>query len=189
MKRFQALVVVGMLSVGANAIAASGSLNEFKPRYMPVLVQVDSKGKVTDVSPSTDLSPRFSRLLHQNLDEMITQPATDHGRPVSSQFVINLALQVSPRKEGDYLANFAYVSSSPVPNGSWYWVKINGHRLALANRNDFGRTQRMYFNQTRGGYQPTNVPNSYQHAPTPTIQNAIRSTSIPVASPHSGQGH
>jgi hypothetical protein len=188
MKRVHALIFFGMLSVGANAIAASGSLNDFKPRYMPVLVQVDSKGKVTNVSPSTELTPQFDRLLHRNLDELISQPAMDHGRPVSSQFVINLALQVKPRKDGDYLANFTYVSSSPVPNGSWYWVKINGHRLALANRNDFNRQQRMYFNGNRNGYQPRNIPN-YPRTPAPAIQNAARSTPMPVASPSSRGGH
>lgn len=186
MKPVHALILLGVLSVGANANAGSGSLNDFTPKYLPVLVQVNSRGKITDVSSSTQLSPKFDRLLRQNLDEMIHQPAIDHGRPVSSQFVINLALQVTPRKEGDYLANFAYLSTSPVPNGSWYWVKINGHRLALASRDNMSRQQHMYFNEYPGGYRPIN--NNYQRSSTPAIQNAIRSTSMPVSSPRP-RGH
>lgn len=173
------MVFAGVMTVGAGAaMASSGSLNEFRPGFMPVLVHVDARGKVTDVSPSTELSPRVNRLLRQNLDEMISKPATEHGRPISSQFVINLSMQASPRPEGDYLARFVYVSSSPVPDGSWYWVHIDGHRLALANRNDFNRHQRLYFDNRRG-YPMRNFPN-YSHMPTPPIQNTVRSAPGPA---------
>lgn len=191
MKLFHALVIAGtLIAAGNTALADSGSLNHFKPRYLPVLVQVDSKGKVTDVSPSIQLTPQFDRLLHQNLDNLITGPAIDHGRPISSQFVINLALQVSPRKEGDYLAKFAYMSISPVPSGSWYWVHVDGHRLELASRNSLDRQPRMHFNENRGNYRPSNVPH-YPHAPAPAIRNAARSTPMPVSSPNpsSSRGH
>lgn len=64
MKPFLPLVVFGMLTVGSGAVLASSwSLNEFKPKVMPVLVQVDSQGKVTDASPANELPPRFDRLL------------------------------------------------------------------------------------------------------------------------------
>ena len=183
MKRFHLMALAAALAFGGNtAIASSGSLNEFRPNVLPVLVHVDAKGKVTEVSPSDELSPKVNRLLRQTLDEMITKPATEHGRPVSSQFVINLAVQASPRPEGDYLAQFVYVSSSPVPNGSWYWVHIDGHRLALANRNDLlNRQPRLYFDRPHT-YPAGNISN-YPRMPSPPIQNAARSAPSPAPKP------
>lgn len=182
MHRFPMMALAGVLAAGGSAaMANSGSLNEFRPGIMPVLVHVDARGKVTEVSPSAELSPKISRLLRQNLDQMISKPATEHGRPISSQFVVNLALQASPRQQGDYLAQFVYVSSSPVPNGSWYWVHIDGHRLALANRNDFNRQLRFRF-EGRRGYPARNFPNPSRMA-SPPIQNAARSAPAPAPQP------
>ncbi len=183
MKYLSMLLVSGMLALAANsALAESASLTEFTPRIFPVLVHVNAKGKVTEVSPSSRLAPKVERLLRQNLDELISKPATDHGRPVASQFVINLALQATPRDEGDYFAQFTYVSSAPVPPGSWYWVKIDGYRLALANAND-----RSYRNRTGNGYRQVdrgyNYP-SYNRAPPPSIQaggNRAAPASAPIA--------
>jgi hypothetical protein len=179
MKRFSKMMFAGALVVSAGAaMAANGSLNEFRARVLPVLVHVDAKGGITDVSPSTELTPRMNRLLRQNLDEMIAKPATEHGRPISSQVIINLALETTPRSEGDYFARFTYVSSSPVPNGSWYWVHIDGHRLALANRNDFDRQPRLHF-ENRSGYQGERF-NSYSREPPPPIQNTSRNAPSPA---------
>lgn len=137
MKRLGALLLLGLLASGQTAMASSSmSLNGFTPKVLPVLVQVDSHGKVTRVSPSIELTPGYDRLLRQTLDQMITRPANDHGRPVASQFVINLGMQASPRPDGKYDARFVYVSASPVPPGSWYWVHVDGHRLALRSQYD-----------------------------------------------------
>lgn len=120
------------------AVAAPGhaqdsmSANGFRNHALPVLVRVDSVGKVTLVLPSVQLSPRTDRLLRANLDQMITQPAKYRGRAVSSQFVIQLALVTEHKGDDTYSAHFEYVTAMPVPAGSWYWVHINGHRLALA---------------------------------------------------------
>lgn len=180
MKRMHTIAMAGLLAAGAStATATSLSLNEFTPGIMPVLVQVNARGHVTDVSPSQNLTPKLSRLLRQNIDELISKPATDHGHAVNSQFVINLALQASPLEDGNYSAQFAYVSSSPVPNGSWYWVKVDGHRLALANRNGFNRPQRTYFNDPRNGYRPANVAN-FPRPSAPPVQNAARNTPSPA---------
>lgn len=188
MKRFHVTLFSGMLFVAAGSVlASSGSLNEFKPRVMPVLVQVNSHGKVTDASPATELPPRLNRLLLQSLDELIGKPATDkHGRAMSSQFVINLALQVSPREDGDYDARFAYVSTSPVPPGSWYWVHVDGHRLALANRDSFDRGRRVPFDHGRAAYRLMNE-RGYRPASIPPIRNTVRSAS--GASPAPAPGH
>jgi hypothetical protein len=183
MKRLLSMAGAAMLATGASAaMAASMSLNDFTPRIMPVLVQVNAHGRVTDASPSIELTPSIQRLMLQNLDELITKPATRHGHAVSSQFVINLALKVEPRENGDYLARFAYVSSSPVPSGSWYWVKIDGHRLALASRNDFNRQERFRLDTLRTREYRSTTDS------IPDIQNAVRSSSSPAATAPRGHG-
>lgn len=180
MKPIGAFLLLGTLAAGQGASATSMSINQFTPRVLPVLVQVDRHGKVTDVSPSVDLSPRYDRLLRQTLDEMITRPANDHGRPVASQFVINLGLQASSRADGNYDARFVYVSTSPVPPGSWYWVHIDGHRLALKSRNAFPVERRFY--QRQPGYYWPNAPQRFD----PPVRNTSRNVA-PVRPARPGQ--
>jgi hypothetical protein len=175
MKRFCAFLVLGTLAAGQGVAATSMSINHFTPRVLPVLVQVDSHGKVTNVSPSVELAPRYDRLLRQTLDEMITKPANDHGKAVASQFVINLGLETASRPDGNYDARFVYVSTSPVPPGSWYWVHIDGHRLALRSRTDMSPRQRFY-QRSPSYYWPT------QRSYNPPTQNASRSVA-PVRAP------
>jgi len=124
--------LLALVASGPGIARDSMSANAFRNHALPVLVRVDSAGKVTSVLPSVQLSPRADRLLRANLDQMITQPAKYKGRAVNSQFVIQLALVTQPKDDNTYLAHFEYVSVMPVPSGSWYWVHINGHRLALA---------------------------------------------------------
>jgi hypothetical protein len=52
------MAFAAVLVAGANAaMAAPWSLNDFTPRFMPVLVQVNASGRVTDASPAIDLTP------------------------------------------------------------------------------------------------------------------------------------
>ncbi|MEO5829795.1 MAG: hypothetical protein ABIQ36_04430 [Rhodanobacter sp.] len=75
------IALATLATFSGTASAASLSLNQFTPKVMPVLVQVNSQGKVTSASPAMALSPKLSRLLRANLDEMISALATDkHGR-------------------------------------------------------------------------------------------------------------
>lgn len=121
---------------GATA-AAPTSPKDPAAKIVPVLVNVNSHGKVTGVDPGVDLSPQYSRLLRENLKEMIKKPAVDeHGKPMSSQFIINLALKTTPRSDGEYDTRFTYVSTSPVPPGSWIWVHKD-HQLGLARAHPF----------------------------------------------------
>lgn len=177
MKRFCAFLALAMLAVAREAAATSMSITRFPPRVLPVLVQVDSHGKVTDVSSAFELAPRYDRLLRQTLDEMVTRPANDHGRAVASQFVINLGLEAAARPDGNYDARFVYVSTSPVPPGSWYWVHVDGHRLALKSRNDVAPRQR--FHQPPRGYYRSSQPRIYN----PPVQNASRATPPPPRPP------
>lgn len=170
-------VVVTALLGGTSAVADdSMSLNQFPHRFEPVLVQVNTEGKVTQASPAYSLPPNMTRLLNANLDEMIHAPATDkHGKPISSQFVMNVALQAKPDGTDAYQAHFVYVSTRPVPPGNWYWVHLTGDRLALAS-------QDMHFNNRRpyvrfdDGYRRNNQP---APATTPTVKNSDSSVSAP----------
>jgi len=177
MKPFRALLLMGSLVAAQGALATSMSLNHFTPRVLPVLVQVDSHGKVTQVSPSVELAPRYDRLLRQSLDQMITRPANDHGRPVASQFVINLGLETTQRPDGNFDARFVYVSTSPVPPGSWYWVHVDGHRLALRSRSADTPRHR-FFRRPPSYYWPAPPQPHY-----PPVQNTARTQGPPPARP------
>lgn len=140
MKRFYRLaaaaaLAAGALSAAAGTAAATGptSLTTFTPHVMPVLVRVDAHGKVTKISPSSDLSPAFERLLERNLRAWISKPALENGRPISREMIVNVALHVAARGDGKYDASFACVSSSPSPYISSHWVTLDGTQLALAD--------------------------------------------------------
>jgi len=124
MKSLQPLAFIGMMLLAGTgtAMAAAGSLNGFTPRLLPVLVQVNAQGKVTAASPAMKLSPRLDRLLRQNLDELINQPATDHGRPMASQLIARLALarqdsffDRGPRLHRHHGYRMPHSGNTPVP--------------------------------------------------------------------------
>ena len=132
MKRFhRVLIGAVLLAIGPLATASPGSLTSFPPRVMPVLVHVNSLGKVTEVQPSTQLSPRLRRLLASNLRRWISKPAMVDGHPVDSYSIVNVALHATPRKDGKYDASFAFVSILPAPFASAYWSTKDGTQLAL----------------------------------------------------------
>ena len=81
-------------------MASSGSLVEFKPTVMPVVVQVDAQGRVTDILPSGQLTPQMRKMLVTQLDAWIIKPATVKGHPVSSRFIVEVAMQAKPRITG-----------------------------------------------------------------------------------------
>ena len=141
---------------------------------MPVLVQVNAQGRVTDMSPAMELTPQLTRLLRSNVDELISGPAIVRGKPIASQVVLNMALQATPQEQGNYLAQFTYVSSSPVPNGSWYWVHIDGHRLALAERGSGRNFERLPAHRMQRAWPTRNA------APALPAQNAIPAMPAPA---------
>ncbi len=188
MNKFNVIALSMLLSFGASTVMAESiSLNQSTPRSMPVLVQVNAMGKVTNVSPSVELTPQLNRLLRSNLDELITGPAIFRGKPIASQFVVNLALQATPQEQDKYSAQFAYLSSSPVPSGSWYWVHIDGHRLALAERGSFNRNRFSDQPGPRGIVQPympatQNTRAAMPSMPTPTQAAPAVTPSAPTPS-------
>ena len=161
MKRLSVLVLIGALTaVGSAAATGSFSLNEFKSGVMPVLVQVNALGRVTRLSSSTQLSPRYQRLLRENIGELVTGPAKERNKAVSSQFVLNVTLKTTPRTDGSYDAQFVYVSIKPLPFGPMHWVSIDGHQLALARDGDMYRS-RDNFDHSRSYRQ--SYPSQYQN--------------------------
>jgi hypothetical protein len=165
------MVVATLGSFGAIA-DDSMSINRFPHKIEPVLVRVDAHGKVTEASPAYALPAKMIRLLNANLGEMIRSPATDkHGKPISSQFIMNVALQAKPTDSDDYDAYFTYVSAKPIPPGSWYWVHLDGDRLALASQGSMYRhdqRMRVPVRHEHGGYR-TYIRGSSQ--PMPAVQN------------------
>ena len=108
MKRFRFLAV-GLSIVASQAAVASGSMNDFPLKALPVLVNVDANGKITDASPAMQLPPAVQRILLTNLDEMVTGPAhLEGGKPISSQCIINVYLKATPRPDGKFDAGFAF---------------------------------------------------------------------------------
>ena len=189
MKFIPLAFILGVLALPAGTAAASSdSLSAFTPTVLPVLVQVDAEGTVTSVSPATDLAPKLNQLLRANVDEMISGPAIDKkGRSVSSQFIINLALQASPRPDGDYEVNFAYVSTSPVPGGSWYWVRTDGRQFTLASRHRTDRGTRLPYHYQQNSSQRSNTQSSLPRTNTATSP-ATTPAPVPAPAPNPENG-
>jgi hypothetical protein len=144
------------------------SLTHFREHVLPVLVRVDAHGKVTDLSPAVELTPAFTRLLRQTVDQLITGPATDHGKPRSSQFVMKLGLQATARADGSYDTRFIYLSSAPVPSGRWFWQNEDGHRLALVRADGLNyRSSRDRRHDLPTWREPWSHERSVREAPPP----------------------
>jgi hypothetical protein len=128
-------MVIALLS-STSAIATGPTPLGFSDNHTvePVLVKVDEQGKVTDILPAYPLTPELTRLLRVNLSEMIHSPATDkNGKPVATQLIMKLALQVDKRSSGDYDAHFVSLSVKPLPLGKWFWSRDAVGQLALAS--------------------------------------------------------
>lgn len=142
MYRIQAGLALAL--IGTIVMAEPMSLTYFKPKVMPVLVAVNTRGRVTEVLPSTALAPKFQRLLTENLAGWIKGPAKVKGRAVDSQFIVNVAMRTTKLTDGDYAVSFAYVSSLPSPyGGAAHWVWKNGVQLALVSDADSNRWRRI----------------------------------------------
>ncbi|MEV8518275.1 hypothetical protein ABZR86_00590 [Dyella marensis] len=180
MKRFRFLAVLGISLVASQATAASESLSDFPLKTLPVLINVDAAGKITDASPAMHLPPNLERLLRTNLDEMVSGPAHWKGKAISSQCIINVSLKASPRDDGNYDAGFAYLSSQPVPLGRWHWVNLDGRRLMLAS-DDFPRHTYPHYDgdpRLRGGVVS---PYARSAPPMPAMRQAAAPPPPPPA--------
>lgn len=159
MKRFVPLALACVLClVATGSLAAEQDHGEDvgTPHVVPVLVSVDTQGKVTQADPAYKLRPSIKQVLHDTVQKMITKPAMHNGKPIRSQFVINLAMTTTST-HGGYNATFKYVSSKPLPNGTWHWSHDQTGRLALANQNDLSQTQELDAQSLRWDRDPFNT--------------------------------
>lgn len=190
MRRFRSCLTLGLLIAAGAANAENWSLNSFRSHVLPVLVQVDSMGKVTNVSPALELTPLFDRLLKESLDEMITGPALHHGKQTASQFVINLKLKTAPKEDGNYDVRFAYVSAVPVPGGNWHWSLEDGHRLALVSnhRGTWHYNARAFATPpTHNPFPPAHMQNDSAPARSTPTQSAPPPSSASSQATHAGK--
>jgi len=175
MKRFRMLAAAGVMATMGNvALASTGSLTQFRPQVMPVLVHVNSHGDVTEVSPSIELTPVLKKLLATSLDNWINEPGKANGRPVATVLIVNVALKTEPRADGNYDAKFAYVSSSASPFFSAHWASINGHELALVDNTGGSRENRNAISHQ--DYNLSINPPSLNHQSPNAIQSNSQST-------------
>lgn len=191
MKRLLTILIAGALGATAGvAMASSGSLVNFKPKVMPVVVWVNAQGQVTDISPSEPLRPDVRNLLMKQIDAWIVKPAEVKGRPVASQFIIDVALTATPGKDGDYTTSFVYVDSMAMPfYGPIYWAHIDGGlEVALVSANDMAPRQEWRVRYNRVGYladSPAARRTSHgasrttrESRPVPTSASSPSSTSV-----------
>jgi hypothetical protein len=169
MKRFYRSAVASALVMMAGAVTAGApeSLTAFTPQVIPVLVRVNSHGKVTKIASSSSLSPAYGRLLASNLDAWITGPATSKGKAIEAEMIVNVEIKVSQRADGKYDTYFSYVSSSPSPFPSSHWVTLDGNRLAIADDQSINH-----------GYSPSNPSFAFSNVSRGAIaaQGAISSS-------------
>lgn len=190
MKKLAWVIAWSTLGISTAGMANDDiSLTHFTPRVEPVLVQVDALGKVVSASPAYALSPQFTHLLRANIAEMIHGPAIDkHGKPIPSQFVLNLAVEATPTESGNYATSFRYVSTQPVPSGNWFWSHEDGHRLALVNQDEpFNRRLRHEYRPERSSWDvrpwrpAVTAPASVPSASAPAMAAPVGGT---VPAPH-----
>ncbi|HET7662071.1 MAG TPA: hypothetical protein VFK31_00390 [Rhodanobacteraceae bacterium] len=139
---FSAAACALLMGIAPLASADSMSLNRFRNHTLPVLVTVNSQGEVTRIQPAYEVPHAIMPLLKTTLNQLITGPSIHDGKGISSQAVIQLAVEAVPQNDGKYKMHFVYVKAMPVPYGSWFWNHIDGHRLAL--QSDTGSTHRYH---------------------------------------------
>lgn len=182
------LIASALAALAGTAMASSGSLIEFKPQVMPVVVQVNADGKVTDTLPAEQLPPNVQQLLVKQLGAWITKPAEIKGHPVASRFIIEVAMHAKPRNDGKYDASFVYVKSLPLAyGGALHWDVINGGlELALVSDTGSSHFARQVFDTTdhwQGNYQPAHAwqPATREGtSPRPASQAPDRVSSMPT---------
>jgi hypothetical protein len=135
MKRISMILIAcAVAALAGPAMADSMSITQFKPRVMPVLVEVNAHGHVTKILPSTQLTPKLQRLLAENIKQWVVRPASVKGHQVDSQVIMQVALKAVPVEGNKYDVSFTYVSMVQSPFGAAaHWVWKDGHELALVS--------------------------------------------------------
>lgn len=180
-----------LMGIAPLASADSMSLNQFRNHTLPVLVTVDSHGKVTRIQPAYEVPRAIRPLLRTTLKQLITGPSIHDGKGISSQAVIQLAVEAVPQDDGKFKVHFAYVKAMPVPYGSWFWNHIDGHQLAL--QSDTGSMYRYRrHGMPRDFYRPyvrrpaSHTASHNQPQPVQRMAPAAMPRPMPMARPSAG---
>lgn len=184
------LIAGALVALAGTAMASSGSLVNFKPEVMPVVVQVNARGQVIDILPAVQLSQAYRQLLIKQLDVWITRPAEIKGEPVDSRFIIEVAMQAKPRKDGKYDASFVYVKSMPLAyGGALHWNVINGGLEYALVSDALGPgantlAEMMTFQTLRKPFVPSEWRSTSDNAAAPRpMSHAVHPTPPPVSLP------
>jgi hypothetical protein len=134
---------------------------------MPVVVQVNAQGHVTDILPSQQMEPWARQMLVKQIDAWIAEPAMNRGKATASRFIMEVAMRVQPRKDGKYDANFVYVKSMPLAyGGALHWDVINGGlELALVSDGTGSRANHTLRHFERFPSHPLYQPQSPRPSP------------------------
>lgn len=145
MKRLPLLISLAAMLASVSAYAGEAKAPE--STKLPVLVQVNNQGQITRAEPAYKLTPKLESLLRTNLAEMIRKPAAaPNGKPVASQFVMEVALHSTPLANGTVAAEFVSVATKPLAPGRWQWAhNVDGHSLALVNADNRSWSSRPAF--------------------------------------------
>lgn len=100
---------------------------------MPVLVTVNAEGKVIGMAPAYPLRADMRRLVGDAVNSMVSGPAYERGKPMSSQIVLKLVLVAQPLDSGNYSLRIEYAGSESLPYGTWRWATDSQNRLKLVN--------------------------------------------------------
>ncbi|WP_217645842.1 hypothetical protein [Pseudoxanthomonas sp. GM95] len=129
---------------------------------VPVLVKVNKQGEVTSVSAPIRLKAAWSRLMRENISEMITAPAMKDGKPVNSQVIFIMAIETAPRADGNYDASFTTREIRQAPTGTFSW-KVQDGRYSLVDNNAIRQAHRFDLPSS-----PPPMPSSRDVSPPPT---------------------
>ncbi|MGH8190214.1 MAG: hypothetical protein ACREP2_02075, partial [Rhodanobacteraceae bacterium] len=153
------LSAAALAALAGTAMASSGSLIQFKSQVLPVVVQVNAEGKVTDILPARQLPPQVSRLLVEQLDAWIVKPLMVKGHPVATRFIAEVAMRTKPLKNGKYAASFVYVKGLPMPfGGAVSWNVINGGlEVALVSADNMAPRHEWRMPYDTAGYPQSSV--------------------------------
>lgn len=159
-------LLAGSIGVLAGiAMASTAAPPQSQTRDIAMVVHVDKQGKVTHIQPARRMPPWEHDMLMQKLGQWITRPATDkHGKPMSSRFIMQVAMTTSQQANGNYNAAFKVIKTMPIGfAGPVHWNDVDhGRELYLVSDMSGSSPQQIPIPP------PTNVPaNNLPHAAPP----------------------
>jgi hypothetical protein len=146
-------------------IAEGITISSVSSDLIPVLVKVNKHGDVTSVSAPIPLKASWSRLLRENISEMVTAPAMKDGKSINSQVIFMVALDTIERTDGNYDASFTAREVRAAPSGTFSW-KVQDGRYSLVDYSTVRQARR--FDQPSVSPPMPNISHGNQGTPPPS---------------------